>query len=173
LTHVTAHNSLVKTKLTITYVNDSETNIEAMLEMPSSPHVVIGKMKIKVGDRQEINGVVKNKEKAREQYEDAVASGYQAGLMEIKENDENVLQMRVGNIEKGEIIVVRISLLEQAQIFEGAYQITIPRGLMYLMTETKENSLIEVDIYTTSQISNIFCPSFFKKTDAGLVRSQK
>jgi len=91
LTHVTAHNSLVKTKLTITYVNDSETNIEAMLEIPSSPHVVIGKMKIKVGDRQEINGVVKNKEKAREQYEDAIASGYQAGLMEIKDNDENVL----------------------------------------------------------------------------------
>ena len=46
-----------------------------MLEMPNNPNVVIGKMKIKVGDRQEINGVVKNKEKAREQYEDAIASG--------------------------------------------------------------------------------------------------
>ncbi len=56
----------MKTKLTIIYLNDGETNIEAMLEMPNNPEIVIGKMKIKVGDRQEIKGVVKGKQKARE-----------------------------------------------------------------------------------------------------------
>jgi hypothetical protein len=38
------------------------------------------------------------------------------------------------------------------------------------MTETKENSLIEVDIYTTSKISNIYSPSFLKKTETGLMK---
>jgi hypothetical protein len=66
LCHIKANNSLLKTKLTIIYLNDGETNIEAMLEMPNNPEIVIGKMKIKVGDRQEIKGVVKGKQKARE-----------------------------------------------------------------------------------------------------------
>ena len=101
----------MKTKLTIMYVNDGETKIEAMLEMPNNPDIVIGKMKIKVGDRQEIKGVVKDKQKAREQYEDALAAGNQAGLMEIKETDETILQMKLGSIEKSEVIVVRVTLI--------------------------------------------------------------
>lgn len=64
--HVQAHNSILKTKIAIVYLNDSQTKIEAMLEMPSNPDVVISKMKIKVGDRQEIRGIVKDKEKAHE-----------------------------------------------------------------------------------------------------------
>jgi Vault protein inter-alpha-trypsin domain len=66
----------LKTKLTITYLNDSETKVEALLEMPSNPDLVISKLKIKVGDSQEITAVVKDKEKAREQYDDAIAGGH-------------------------------------------------------------------------------------------------
>jgi len=97
---VTANNSLLKTKLTITYLNDSESKVEAILEMPSNPDLVISKLKIKVGDSQEITGIVKDKEKAREQYDDAIAAGHQAGMLEMKDDQEDkVLQMRLGNIE--------------------------------------------------------------------------
>ncbi len=64
--HVTAFNSVLKTKITIVYLNDSQSKIEAMLEMPSNPDIVISKMIIKVGDRLEIRGVVKDKEKAHQ-----------------------------------------------------------------------------------------------------------
>ena len=43
--------------------------------MPSNPDLVIGKMKIKVGDK-EITGQVKEKERAYEIYDDGIASGY-------------------------------------------------------------------------------------------------
>jgi len=119
--HVKAFNSILKTKIGITYINDSETKIEALLEMPSNPDIVISKMKIKVGDREEIKGVVKDKQKAHELYEDAVAGGHQAGMLETKEEDESVLQMRVANIEPGQVIKVDITLIEQAKIFEGKY----------------------------------------------------
>ncbi len=56
----------MKTKIGITYINDSQTKIEALLEMPSNPDIVISKMKIKVGDREEIKGIVKDKQKAHE-----------------------------------------------------------------------------------------------------------
>jgi len=48
---VTTFNSLFQTEITITYVNDSQSKIEAMLEMPNEPHIVISQMTIKVDDR--------------------------------------------------------------------------------------------------------------------------
>lgn len=141
--------------------------------MPSNPDVVISKMKIKVGDRHEIRGIVKDKEKAHEQYEDAIAAGHQAGMLETKKDDESVLQMRVGNIEPGQIIRVDITMIEQAKIFEGAFQINIPRGMMFLLTETKENSTIQIDINSTSPISNIFSPKILKKVDLGQIKNPK
>ena len=42
-------------------------------------------------------------------------------MLETKEDDESVLQMRVGNIEPGQVIKVDITLIDQAQIFEGKY----------------------------------------------------
>jgi hypothetical protein len=61
---VKADNSVLKSKLVITYINDSKSKVEALLEIPSHPDLVIAKMKIKVGDRDEIVGVVKDKERA-------------------------------------------------------------------------------------------------------------
>lgn len=55
--------------------------------MPSNPDLVIAKMKIKVGDR-EITGIVKDKDIARVTYDDAIASGHQAGILEMKEDHE-------------------------------------------------------------------------------------
>ena len=42
-------------------------------------------------------------------------------MLENKEEDESVLQMRVANIEPGQVIKVDIILIEQAKIFEGKY----------------------------------------------------
>lgn len=72
---ISAQNSIIKSKLNLTYINDSESKVEAKLEMPSNPDLVISQMKIKVGDV-EITGVIKNKEKAKELFEDAVARGH-------------------------------------------------------------------------------------------------
>ena len=171
--HVQAFNSILKTKIGITYINDSETKIEALLEMPSNPDIVISKMSIKVGDREEIRGVVKDKQKAHEQYEDAVAAGHQAAMLENKEKDESVLQLRVGNIDPGQVIKVDITLIEQAKIFEGTFQINIPRGIMFLLTETKENSHIQIDINSTSPIANIFSPKILKKTELGKIKTRR
>jgi len=43
---VKATNSIIKSKLQITYINDSTSKVEAILEMPNSPDLVISKMKI-------------------------------------------------------------------------------------------------------------------------------
>ncbi|TNV85496.1 hypothetical protein FGO68_gene972 [Halteria grandinella] len=170
---ISAQNSIIKSKLMLTYINDSESKVEAKLEMPSNPDLVISQMKIKVGDV-EITGVIKNKEKAKEMFEDAVSRGHQAGLLQMKEEEEDkILEMNVGNIEPKQVVEVSISFIEQAKIFEGAYQIYIPRGLVLLMTEcSKQNTQVNVQITCSSMISNVYCPKFFTKTDCELVKKK-
>ena len=72
---ITTQNSIVKSKLHLTYLNESDNKIEALLELPNNPDLVISKLKVKVGDT-EIRAQVQEKQKARERYEDAVAAGH-------------------------------------------------------------------------------------------------
>lgn len=74
LYHLTAYNSLLETSMTFTYVNDTESKIEALLEMPNSPDIVISKLKITFGDTT-VTGIIKEKERAHEMYEDAISRG--------------------------------------------------------------------------------------------------
>lgn len=68
---------------------------------------------------------------------------------------------------------VQITLIEQAKIFEGAFNIKIPRGLALLLHECRDNLDFDVIIQCTANISNIFCPGFLKKTDLGLAKKTK
>ncbi len=45
--------------------------------------------------------------------------------------------------------------------------------MMYLLTETKENSSIQININSTSPISNIFSPKIFKKNYLGQMKNPK
>ena len=93
-------------------------------------------------------------------------------MLEMKEDEEEkVLQMRVGNIEPKQVIEVKITLIEQAKIFEGAYQINIPRGLLLLLTECRKNSSLAFDINCSTPIQSIFCPKYIQKVDLGLVKN--
>jgi len=43
--------------------------------------------------------------------------------------------MHVGNIEPNQMVEVEMSIIEESKIFEGAYQIMIPRGLVLMLAE--------------------------------------
>ncbi len=48
-------------------------------------------------------------------------------------------------------------------MFEGSFHISIPRGLVLLLTELRQNSKLDFDLRSTAQISDVFCPSFLKR----------
>ena len=120
------------------------------MEIPNNPDLIISKLKVKVGEK-EVNAQVQEKDKAKQKYEDAIAAGHQAVMLGQKEDhEENVFQMHVGNIEPKQIVEVKISIIEQAKIFEGAYQIMIPRGLVLMLTECKQNSSLQIELNSSS-----------------------
>lgn len=94
-------------------------------------------------------------------------------LGQKEDEEQSVLQMQVGNIEPQLLIEVEISFIEQAQIFEGSFQILIPRALVLMLTECRKNSQLQVEINNSSQITKVFAPKFMKQQDLGRTRSQK
>ncbi len=60
---IVSHNSILKSKIKLTYVNDSDSKIEAVLELPNNPDWVLSKLKIRVGAI-EIKATIKEKERA-------------------------------------------------------------------------------------------------------------
>jgi hypothetical protein len=48
---IKVNNSIMKSTLDITYLNKKDHNIEAVLELPTNPDIVISKMKIIMGDK--------------------------------------------------------------------------------------------------------------------------
>ena len=78
-----------------------------------------------MGDK-EITGEVKSKDKAREKYDDAIARGDLAALMQFKDTDENLLLLSLGNVNPGQLITLTVDFIEQAKIFESSYNIIVP-----------------------------------------------
>lgn len=81
-------------------------------------------MVIEIGDKV-IEGKIMEKQKAQEKYDDAIASGNTATLLNESEEKES-LTLSMGNILPGQIITVHVCLLFVLKIEAGAYCLKVP-----------------------------------------------
>ena len=86
--------------MTQTYINDIDSPIEATLTFPSEKDVLVSQMIVTLDDKV-IESKIMKKEEAEEKYDDAIASGKSAFLLnELK--DSQSLSLNVGNILPGQ-----------------------------------------------------------------------
>ena len=105
------------------YKNEGKNTLEAVYIFPASTHAAVYNMKMKVGER-EIIAVVQERQKARQQYEQAKNEGKTASLLE--QQRPNVFQMNVANILPGDIIEVELSYTELLIPENGIYEFVYP-----------------------------------------------
>ncbi|MBM3323250.1 AgmX/PglI C-terminal domain-containing protein [candidate division WOR-3 bacterium] len=109
-------------KVTQVYKNDGKRPIEAIYTFPASTRAAVYAMKMTIGDRT-IVARIKEREKARADYEAARKQGKSASLLE--QQRPNVFQMNVANIMPGDYIRVEMSytelLVPEAGVYEFAY----------------------------------------------------
>lgn len=86
-----------------TYRNDEAVNIEAVYTFPLPLDAVLLSLQVKIGGRV-LTGVVTEKSAAEEQYEDAVAAGDAAVMLE--ELEPGLYTMNVGNLLPGEQVTI-------------------------------------------------------------------
>ncbi|KAI4897471.1 hypothetical protein NFI96_013348 [Prochilodus magdalenae] len=82
---------------TLHYVNEEENPLEAVFVFPMPAEAALCHFSAKIAD-QEIVAKVQEKEKAREEYDDAIASGDQAFLLEESDESADVFRLSVGSL---------------------------------------------------------------------------
>mgnify|MGYP006279714117 FL=1 len=97
--------------------------LEAVYVFPSSTRSAVYSMKMQLGERI-IMARIEEKEKAREQYEEAQEQGQTASLLE--EERPNVFKMNVANIMPGDTIDITMKYTELLVPVEGIYEFVYP-----------------------------------------------
>ena len=110
-------------KVTQVYKNAGKQAIEAIYVFPASTKASVYGMKMTIGERT-IIARIQEKEKARQEYEQAKHEGKSASLLE--QQRPNVFQMNVANIMPGDVIKVELSYTELLVPTEGVYEFIYP-----------------------------------------------
>lgn len=71
--------------------------MEATYQFPTDPDSVVSRLRIELGEKV-VEGRVQEKEKAQERYEDAIAAGDAAVMVQEDEKDKDLLKMSIGGI---------------------------------------------------------------------------
>jgi len=124
-------------KVTQVYKNAGKQAIEAIYVFPASTKASVYGMKMTIGERT-IIARIQEKEKARQEYEQAKHEGKSASLLE--QQRPNVFQMNVANIMPGDLIKVELSYTELLVPTEGAYEFIYPTVVGPRYSNTPEAS---------------------------------
>ncbi len=110
-------------RVTQVYKNEGKRPIEAIYIFPASTKAAVYGMKMTVGERV-INAVVRKREEARQEYEQARQNGQSASLLE--QQRPNVFQMNVANIMPGDIVKVELCYTELLVPSDRIYEFIYP-----------------------------------------------
>ena len=103
--------------------NPTGRKIEAVYVFPLPQDAAVDDMVMVVGDRR-IVGQIKEREEAREIYEDAKAAGYVASLLD--QERPNIFTQSVANIEPGVEVSIELSYVETLKYEEGVFTWVFP-----------------------------------------------
>lgn len=105
------------------YRNEGTRPLEAIYIFPASTRAAVYGMVMHTGDR-EIIAEIREREQARQEYEEARELGQTASLLEQERS--NVFKMNVANILPGDSIAVRLSYTELLVPTEKQYEFVLP-----------------------------------------------
>ena len=105
------------------YRNPFDVPLEATYVFPLPDRAAVTGLRMEAADRV-IEGVLKERAQARQDYDDAIAAGQRAAIAE--EDRPDVFTMRVGNILPGEQVTIRLTLDQPLPYEDGAASFRFP-----------------------------------------------
>jgi Ca-activated chloride channel family protein len=122
------------------YENNLDEAIEAVYMFPLPENAAVNSMEMQIGQRI-IKAEMKEKEKAREIYEEAKKEGKRASLLD--QERPNVFVQSVANIMPGDKIIIRLTYIETLTYDDGRYSFRFPMvvGHRYNPTDPQGRNL--------------------------------
>ena len=124
-TDIVANVSGQTARVTVTqaFRNTSDKWMEATYLYPLPDDGAVDTLKMVVGDRI-FDGKIKPREEAREMYEEALANGQKAGLVE--QERANMFRNSIANVGPGETVLVQIEFQAPIRQVAGQYELRMP-----------------------------------------------
>ncbi len=153
---------LSRVEVTQEFTNPYNEPIEAVYVFPMPERAAIDEMEMQIGARV-IKGVMKEREEARQIYNQAKLDGKRASLLE--QERANIFTQSVANILPGDTIIIKISYIEVLDYDQGRYTFVFPMvvGPRYSPQNVKDSAKItppiarsghdislEVNLYTAN-----------------------
>lgn len=114
---------IAETYVVQTYANEGEEPINARYVFPTASGVTMHGMRMEIGNNV-VTAQIKEKEEAKEVYEEAKSEGKSASLLEQKR--PNVFTMDVANIMPGDVARIELHYTELITPTEGIYEFVFP-----------------------------------------------
>lgn len=129
---------IAETYVTQTYTNEGKNPINASYVFPASTKVSVHGMKMEIGD-QVITAKIKEKEEAKQEFQEAKSEGKSASLLE--QQRPNVFTMDVANVMPGDTIRLELHYTELISSTDGVYQFVFPTvvGPRFASSSDEEN----------------------------------
>ncbi|MBM4063022.1 MAG: VWA domain-containing protein, partial [Planctomycetes bacterium] len=143
----TAGNGLARTRLVQRFANPHREPLSVNYQLPLPADGAVAGFAFTVGDRR-VEGEIEGRKAARERFEEAVAQGHTAALLE--QDRTALFQQAIGNIPPGAEVVAEI-LVEQPLLWiDGVWEFRFPTTVAprYLGAEGRvpDAARIEVDV---------------------------
>ncbi|MDJ0711547.1 MAG: marine proteobacterial sortase target protein [Woeseiaceae bacterium] len=106
--------------------NEGSEWVEGVYVFPLPDKAAVDRMRLHIGDRF-IEGEIREKERARKEYEQAKQAGKKTSLVE--QQRANLFTTQVANVAPGELVVVEIEYLEDLRYEDGRFSIRFPMTL--------------------------------------------
>jgi Ca-activated chloride channel homolog len=106
-----------------TYRNEGSRPINARYVFPASTRAAVYAMRMQIGD-QVIVAKIKEREKAKQEFEQAKQEGKSASLLE--QNRPNVFSMSLANIMPGDQVEIQLRYTELLVPTDGVYEVVFP-----------------------------------------------
>ncbi len=119
----TVNGLFMETVMTQYYKNTTGRDLEVVYVFPIPDTAAVSGFKAVIGDR-EVKGIVKEKEKALEEYSKAVLDGDSAYLLE--EHRPNILQVSVGRILQDEEVELVLAYIDTLNCQDKEVRLSIP-----------------------------------------------
>lgn len=120
---IRASGLVARTYLKQAFVNDGEDWVEGVYVFPLPDGAAVDGLKLHIGDRL-IEGEVRERKRAKREYDKARADGRKASLVE--QHRPNLFETSVANIAPGEKVIIEIEYLETVRYDEGAFSLRVP-----------------------------------------------
>ena len=104
---------MATTNVELTYVNPMEDRpLECTYTLPIDKSIVLSKFEAIIDDRV-VKTIVKDKEQAQEEYDDAVAQGHSTVLAQRSTKREEILTVKLGNLLPNQTATIKQTIVTQ------------------------------------------------------------